>query len=44
VRVAEIWRYPVKSMAGERLNRARIDWLGIEGDRVVHVADAPVVS
>lgn len=40
MRVAEIWRYPVKSMAGERLDHARIDALGIEGDRVVHVEDA----
>jgi uncharacterized protein len=37
--VAEIWRYPVKSMAGERLQRARVSELGIEGDRVVLVAD-----
>ena len=35
--VAEIWRYPVKSMGGERLDRAMIGALGIEGDRVVHV-------
>ena len=40
MKVAEIWRYPVKSMAGERLDHARIDSLGIEGDRVVHVEDA----
>ncbi len=40
MKVAEIWRYPVKSMAGERLNRALIGPLGIEGDRVVHVEDA----
>lgn len=39
MKVAQIWRYPVKSMAGERLNRARIGSLGIEGDRVVHVED-----
>ena len=39
MKVAEIWRYPVKSMAGERLGRARIGALGIEGDRVVHVED-----
>jgi uncharacterized protein YcbX len=39
MKVAEIWRYPVKLMAGERLNHARIDSLGIEGDRVVHVED-----
>ncbi len=38
--IAEIWRYPVKSMAGEKLERARLDSLGIEGDRVVHVEDA----
>jgi len=40
MQVAQIWRYPVKSMAGERLDRARIGPLGIEGDRVVHVEDA----
>lgn len=38
--VAQIWRYPVKSMAGERLDRTRIGPLGIEGDRVVHAEDA----
>ncbi len=38
--IAEIWRYPVKTMAGERLDRARVGPLGIEGDRVVHVEDA----
>ena len=38
--IAEIWRYPVKTMAGERLQWARIGPLGIEGDRVVHVEDA----
>jgi uncharacterized protein YcbX len=35
--VAEIWRYPIKTMAGERRRRARLGPLGIEGDRVVHV-------
>jgi len=40
MKIAQIWRYPVKSMAGERLNRARIGPLGIEGDRVVHVEDS----
>jgi len=40
MKVAQIWRYPVKSMAGEQLNRARIGSLGIEGDRVVHVEDS----
>jgi uncharacterized protein YcbX len=38
--VAEIWRYPVKTMAGEKLQRAAIGSLGIEGDRVVHVEDS----
>ena len=40
MKVAQIWRYPIKSMGGERLNHARIGSLGIEGDRVVHVEDA----
>jgi uncharacterized protein YcbX len=38
--VAEIWRYPVKSMAGERLEHAQLGPLGIEGDRVVHIENA----
>jgi uncharacterized protein len=33
VRVAELWRYPVKSLQGERLGEAAIDALGIAGDR-----------
>jgi uncharacterized protein len=39
MKVAQIWRYPVKSMAGEQMAHARIGPLGIEGDRVVHVED-----
>ncbi len=39
MKVTEIWRYPVKTMAGEKLQRARIGLLGIDGDRVVHVED-----
>ncbi len=35
--VAELWRYPVKSMAGERLALAELSEAGIRGDRVVHV-------
>jgi uncharacterized protein len=31
--VKEIWRYPVKSMAGERLDRTNVGALGIYGDR-----------
>lgn len=38
--VAAIWRYPVKSMAGERIESARLTENGIEGDRVVQVYDA----
>jgi uncharacterized protein YcbX len=36
MRVAELWRYPVKSMAGERLEAAQIGLNGFPGDRVVH--------
>ena len=38
--LSEIWRYPVKSMAGERLDRATMGPLGLHGDRVVQVYDA----
>ena len=40
MKVTEIWRYPVKTMAGEQLQRAHMGPLGIEGDRIVHVEDA----
>ncbi|HXU91446.1 MAG TPA: MOSC N-terminal beta barrel domain-containing protein [Methylomirabilota bacterium] len=39
LRVAELWRYPVKSMAGERLVEALVTRDGIAGDRIVHVED-----
>ena len=39
MKLTEIWRYPVKTMAGEKL-RVRLGPLGIEGDRIVHVEDA----
>jgi uncharacterized protein len=32
-RVAALFRYPVKSMRGERIEEARVWWHGIEGDR-----------
>ena len=35
--VAELWRYPVKSLRGESLREADVTELGIEGDRLVHV-------
>jgi uncharacterized protein YcbX len=31
--IAEIWRYPVKSMAGERLDTCLVTETGLEGDR-----------
>jgi len=37
--VAELWRYPVKSLAGEPLDSAEISTDGIPGDRVVQVYD-----
>lgn len=38
--LAQIWRYPVKSLAGERLDEAEIVTSGIPGDRAVHLRDA----
>ncbi len=35
--VAGLWRYPVKSLAGESLTSAVIGPSGIPGDRIVHV-------
>lgn len=40
MRVDQIWRYPVKSMAGEPLERARLGLDGIPGDRLLYVLDA----
>jgi len=37
--VAELWRYPVKSMRGEPLQRADVRRDGIVGDRLVQVRD-----
>jgi len=34
--VADLWRYPVKSLRGESLEEAELTALGIEGDRLVH--------
>jgi len=39
MRVTAIWRYPVKSMAGERLSLAEMTETGLAGDRVVQVYD-----
>ncbi len=38
--VDQIWRYPVKSMAGERLQEAFVGPDGIPGDRVLYVLDS----
>jgi uncharacterized protein YcbX len=38
--VKELWRYPVKSLAGEQISEARIDPLGIAGDRQVLVRNS----
>ena len=35
--IKEIWRYPVKSMAGERILNAEMGELGVAGDRTVLV-------
>lgn len=37
--VAEVWRYPVKSMAGERLAEAKLGSHGIPGDRALYVVN-----
>src|SRR5258706_5479370 len=46
MKLKEVWRYPVKTMAGEAVQRVGIGPLGIEGDRVVHVEnrDGQVVT
>ena len=38
--VESVWRYPVKSMLGERLNQAQVTARGIAGDRRYAVVDA----
>jgi uncharacterized protein YcbX len=48
VKVLALWRYPVKSLLGERLAEASVGRAGIEGDRRWRVCDAatgePVVQ
>ena len=36
--IQELWRYPVKSMAGERIESVALTEAGIVGDRTVLVA------
>ena len=38
--VAELWRYPVKSMRGERLDSVHVGIDGALGDRLVHVRES----
>src|SRR5437899_6787189 len=45
--LSQIWRYPVKSMAGESLEAAAVDEFGIDGDRrfaLLDVASGKVAS
>jgi hypothetical protein len=39
VRIDQIWRYPVKSMAGEQLTETELLREGIPGDRTLYVVD-----
>jgi uncharacterized protein len=38
-RVAQLWRHPVKSLQGERLDRVAVDARGVVGDRAWGVRD-----
>jgi uncharacterized protein YcbX len=38
--VKELWRYPVKSLAGEQIAEARVDHLGIASDRQILVRNS----
>jgi uncharacterized protein YcbX len=37
--VVELWRYPVKSLLGERLKRIEVEPRGLRGDRLFAVTD-----
>lgn len=39
MRIAELWRYPVKSMGGERLDAVEVDARGVHADRLWAVRD-----
>lgn len=39
IRVAELWRHPVKAMQGETVRTASVDTLGLDGDRTWAVRD-----
>jgi uncharacterized protein YcbX len=38
--VAGLWRYPVKSMAGEAMTEGAVSTAGLEGDRAFALVDA----
>ena len=38
--IREIWRFPVKSMGGERLSRVHVSGQGLQGDRVLAIVDS----
>ena len=38
--VAELWRYPVKSLRGEQLESVVVGLDGLEGDRLVHARES----
>ena len=38
--IQELWRYPIKSLAGEQIQEVELTLHGMLGDRVVHVRDA----
>ena len=40
MRVAELWRYPVKSLQGEQVTAAEVSSAGIQGDRRYAIFDA----
>ena len=37
LRIDGLWRYPVKTLAGEPLETTPLEATGIPGDRIVHV-------
>ena len=39
MQISQLWRYPVKSMAGQRLESAHLGRDGIPGDRLLYVVD-----
>ena len=39
MKISQLWRYPVKSMGGERLETAALGFGGIPGDRLLYVVD-----